>query len=74
MPALNHLLYLVCGGEGVWGGGKAEGLGTRVVHGVVPLQEGVAINEVETLAGLRAQIANDEVDRVSGTTDGSVEL
>ena len=45
-----------------------------VVHVVEPLEERVAVNEVEALARVRAEVGGDEVDGVGIATNRSVEL
>lgn len=59
------------GGEG--SGGKADALVGCVEDGVKALEEGVAVDEVKTLAGVRSEVADDEVDARCNTTNVSVE-
>ena len=42
------------------------------VGGVEALEEGLAVDEVEALAGVTAEVADDEVDGVGVATDGRV--
>ena len=57
---------------GVRGRCKADARVGGVEDGVEALQEGVAVDEVETLAGRCASRADDEIDVVGAATDGGV--
>ena len=63
------------------GGGIGEGRGREadlgvgdVVNVVEPFEERVAVDEVEALARVRAEVGRDEVDAVGIAADRSVEL
>lgn len=61
------------------GGGKGSGSQTDplvggVEDGVETLKEGLAVDEVETLAGVSAEVTDDEVHAVGIATNSSVEV
>ena len=56
------------------GGGKANPGVVGIVDVVEALQERKAVNEVKTLAALRAEVSRDEVDGVLLAANGRVEL
>ena len=58
---------------GVLRGGEANLALAAVVHGVEALEESVAVDEVETLAGRGANVGDDEVDRVVFAADNAVQ-
>lgn len=64
---------LVGGGLGEGGVGKADALVGGIEDGVEALEEGVAVDEVETLAGVGAKVVDDAVDASGNTTDVGVE-
>jgi hypothetical protein len=64
---------LVGSGMGEGGLGEADALSGGVEDGVEALEEGIAVDEVETLTGVGAEVADDEVDAARDTTDISVE-
>lgn len=72
-PIPNKKIASVGGGIRVCGCGKTD-LGVRgIEYRVEALEESVAVDEVETLATGRAEVVDNEVDVVGGTTDVGVE-
>lgn len=63
----------VSGGVGEGGGGETDALVGGIEDGVETLEEGVAVDEVETLARVRAEVVDDEVDGAGGATDVGVQ-
>ena len=57
-----------------WSRRQAKLIVRGVVHGVEPLEERVAVDEVKALARVRAEVGGDEVDGVGVATNRSVEL
>lgn len=55
------------------GGSKANTLLASIVDRIEAFEEGLTAEEVETLACVRAKIADDEVDAVGSTTEEGVE-
>ena len=55
-------------------GREADAGVSGVVDVVEPLEERVAVDEVEALARVRAEVGGDEVDGVGVATKRSVEL
>ena len=55
-------------------GGEADLAVRDVEHVVEPLEEGEAVDEVQALAAVRAEVDRDEVDGAIVAADGSVEL
>ena len=55
-------------------GGEADLAVRDVEHVVEPLEEGEAVDEVQALAAVRAEVARDEVDGAVIAANGSVEL
>lgn len=55
-------------------GGEADLVVPRIEHVVESLEEGHAVDEVESLAAVASEIANDEEHRVGIPSDGCVEL
>ena len=45
-----------------------------IVDGVETLEEGQAVDEVETLAAVGAEVTDDEVDTVGAATNSSVQV
>lgn len=74
VPLIIYTSNLVGGSECVGGLREANGVGVGVVDSVVALQEGVAVDEVETAARVATDISNNEVDSTVYATDGGVEL
>ena len=64
---------LVGSGFSERGGSKTNTLAGGIEDRIEALEEGVTVNEVETLAGVRAKIIDDEVDAASSTTNVGVE-
>ena len=64
---------LVGGGIGERGSSKTNTLIGGIVDGIEALEEGHTVDEVETLTGVRTEIADDQVDVASSTTDLGVE-
>jgi len=65
--------HLIGSGLGERGGGKTNTLAGGIEDRIEALEEGVTVDEVETLAGVRAKIVDDKVDVASNTTDVGVE-
>ena len=61
MAATNLSPSIGCG-RGERGGGEANGLGGGIKDGIEPLKESKAVDEVETLSGGSAKVADDQVD------------
>ena len=59
---------------GVFGVGEADSLALGVEHGVEALLPEVAVDEVETLAAVRAEVRDDEVDAAGVAAECAVEL
>ena len=53
---------------------EANGVSVSVVDGVVPFQESVAVDKVESTAGAAANVGNNEVDGVFCSSELSIEL
>ena len=64
---------LVGGGGGEGRGREADALVGGVEDTVETLEEDLAIDEIETLAGGGADVVNDEVDGAGAATDGGVQ-
>ena len=64
---------LVGSGLGERGSSKTNTLAGGIEDRIEALEEGVNVDEVETLAGVRAKIIDDEVDAASSTTNVGVE-
>lgn len=58
---------------GVGGGGEADAAVASVENGVVALKEGVAVDEVKTLAAVGADVVDDQVDVTRAAANGTVE-
>ena len=65
---------LVRGRIRVLGRGEADLARARVVHEVVALEPGHAVDELEAVLGAGAHVAHDEVDVVGAATDRGVKL
>jgi len=75
---LTHILLLlqhrlVGGSGGERGGGEADTLVGGIEDRVEALEEGVPVDEVKTLTGVRAEVVDNQVDGAGGSTDVSVE-
>lgn len=55
------------------GVGKADAAVRGIKHGVEALEPSLAVDEVEALAAVRADVADDEVDAVRVSADRGVE-
>ena len=65
---------LVGGRARVPSGGEADLVLRDSVRGVEPLDPRVAVDEVEALAAVRAEVGDDEVDAAGVAAENAVEL
>lgn len=53
---------------------ESDDLIFEIIAHVISLQEGHAVDKVEALSRIRAEVAYDQVNAVSGTVDERIEL
>ena len=65
--------HLVGSGVGKRGGSKTNTVIAGIVDRIEAFEEGLTVDEIKTLAGVRAKITDDKVDATCSTTDLGVE-